>query len=320
MTTESAFIESLRALATHPAARGLLDDAAVLEIGRPHPRPHPRHARRGRPLPPRRSARRRRLEARRGEPLRSRRQGRSAARACCSATASARTTGTGPSSRASERRSAPSASPCSAATRFAAPGARTLALTAIGEADGPVPSRAGRAARRPSLGQRHDRRFRRRPARPRRGAGRALPQSAAAARGGGKAGAAGRRDDGRFRRAADRRVAPGRGERRRGRDRPCPGPAVGSLLAALGDGREARLAAATAGDDYELLFAAAAERAAEILALQDELGLPLSRIGILTEGAGLSLTEAARRCRCRPARLGTSLKAQVEPALVLPMF
>ena len=29
---ESAFIESLRALATHPAARGLLDDAAVLEI------------------------------------------------------------------------------------------------------------------------------------------------------------------------------------------------------------------------------------------------------------------------------------------------
>ena len=31
--SESAFIESLRALATHPAARGLLDDAAVLEIG-----------------------------------------------------------------------------------------------------------------------------------------------------------------------------------------------------------------------------------------------------------------------------------------------
>jgi len=30
MTTESAFIARLRALATHPAARGLLDDAAVL--------------------------------------------------------------------------------------------------------------------------------------------------------------------------------------------------------------------------------------------------------------------------------------------------
>ena len=30
---ETAFIDSLRALATHPAARGLADDAAVLEIG-----------------------------------------------------------------------------------------------------------------------------------------------------------------------------------------------------------------------------------------------------------------------------------------------
>jgi thiamine-monophosphate kinase len=33
MTGETSFIECLRALATHPAARGLLDDAAVLEIG-----------------------------------------------------------------------------------------------------------------------------------------------------------------------------------------------------------------------------------------------------------------------------------------------
>jgi len=33
MTDEPAFIQSLRALATHPAARGLADDAAVLEIG-----------------------------------------------------------------------------------------------------------------------------------------------------------------------------------------------------------------------------------------------------------------------------------------------
>ncbi len=33
MTTEAAFIEALRALATHPAARGLDDDAAVLELG-----------------------------------------------------------------------------------------------------------------------------------------------------------------------------------------------------------------------------------------------------------------------------------------------
>ena len=33
MTTESAFIESLRALATDPAARGLIDDVAVVQVG-----------------------------------------------------------------------------------------------------------------------------------------------------------------------------------------------------------------------------------------------------------------------------------------------
>ena len=33
MTSELAFIASLRSLATHPAARGLVDDAAVLELG-----------------------------------------------------------------------------------------------------------------------------------------------------------------------------------------------------------------------------------------------------------------------------------------------
>ena len=33
MSGESAFLESLRALAHHPAARGFLDDAAVLEVG-----------------------------------------------------------------------------------------------------------------------------------------------------------------------------------------------------------------------------------------------------------------------------------------------
>ena len=33
MSGESAFIDSLRALAPHPAARGLLDDAAVLQVG-----------------------------------------------------------------------------------------------------------------------------------------------------------------------------------------------------------------------------------------------------------------------------------------------
>src|SRR4051812_19057757 len=44
---------------------------------------------------------------------------------------------------------------------------------------------------------------------------------------------------------------------------------------AAGDDRAARLAAASAGDDYELLFAAAPAHSAEILALADEIGLPL---------------------------------------------
>jgi len=53
----------------------------------------------------------------------------------------------------------------------------------------------------------------------------------------------------------------------------------------------ARLEAATAGDDYELLFAADPARAQAILALAEELGLPLSPIGAFAAGAGLSLTE-----------------------------
>jgi thiamine-monophosphate kinase len=75
------------------------------------------------------------------------------------------------------------------------------------------------------------------------------------------------------------------------------------FLSALGDGREARLAAATAGDDYELLFAASPGRAAAILGLQDELGLPLTRIGALAEGSGLRLTDSGAPVQL-PPRLG----------------
>ena len=80
-------------------------------------------------------------------------------------------------------------------------------------------------------------------------------------------------------------------------------PLSEALLAAVGDGRDARLESATAGDDYELLFAAAPGRSAEILALQDELGLPLSRIGSLAEGSGLRLTDAGETLKL-PSRLG----------------
>jgi thiamine-monophosphate kinase len=65
-------------------------------------------------------------------------------------------------------------------------------------------------------------------------------------------------------------------------------PLSNAYLALLG---EARLAAATAGDDYELLFAADPEAAPAILALADEIGLPLSRIGRFEAGAGLALAD-----------------------------
>jgi len=67
--------------------------------------------------------------------------------------------------------------------------------------------------------------------------------------------------------------------------------------------RASRLEAATAGDDYELLFATDADRAAAILALGEEIGLPFSRIGRFAGGAGLGLTDRGAPVPL-PARLG----------------
>jgi thiamine-monophosphate kinase len=72
---------------------------------------------------------------------------------------------------------------------------------------------------------------------------------------------------------------------------------------AMGDDRAARLAAATAGDDYELLFAAPPGEAAAILALARETGLPLSRIGAAAPGVGLHLRQGAEPVPL-PRRLG----------------
>jgi thiamine-monophosphate kinase len=68
-------------------------------------------------------------------------------------------------------------------------------------------------------------------------------------------------------------------------------PLSEAFLEACGDGRGARLAAATAGDDYELLFATPEQIAAEILSLADEIGIPMSRVGRFGKGSGLSLTD-----------------------------
>ena len=80
-------------------------------------------------------------------------------------------------------------------------------------------------------------------------------------------------------------------------------PLSAAFLAALGDGRDSRLFAATAGDDYELLFAAAPARAAEILALSERLGLPISRVGSAQAGAGLRLSHAGEAVAL-PQKLG----------------
>jgi len=51
----------------------------------------------------------------------------------------------------------------------------------------------------------------------------------------------------------------------------------------------ARLAAATAGDDYELVFTVPADREAAILALSERLALRLTRIGTMVAGAGVTV-------------------------------
>lgn len=80
-------------------------------------------------------------------------------------------------------------------------------------------------------------------------------------------------------------------------------PLSEALLAAAGGARKARLRAVTAGDDYELLFAAPADASPQILGIAEQIGLPLTRIGRFEKGAGLSLTQAGEAVPL-PPRLG----------------
>jgi len=80
-------------------------------------------------------------------------------------------------------------------------------------------------------------------------------------------------------------------------------PLSDAFLAAMGDDQGARLFAATAGDDYELLFTAPHEAGPDIRHLVEHLGLPLSRIGRCVEGAGLVLRERGEALPL-PAKLG----------------
>ncbi len=302
MAPESAFIETLRALATHPAARGLADDAAVLEIaGRTLVLTHDLLVEGVHYLP--------------DDPPADVAWKLVAVNLSDLAAKGARPIGVllGYSLGEEAWDSAFVAGLDTALGAFGIPllggdtvrgsGARTLALTAIGEATGPVPSRSGGRAgdhlwvsgtigdAGPGLRGVSDALVERyRNPRPRLEAGGRLAPLVSAMMD---------VSDGLLIDASRLAEASGVAVEI---DLALV-PLSEAYLAALGEGREARLAAVTAGDDYELLFAAGAERAAEILALQDELGLPLSRIGILTDGAGLRLIEAGEALPL-PPRLG----------------
>jgi thiamine-monophosphate kinase len=72
---------------------------------------------------------------------------------------------------------------------------------------------------------------------------------------------------------------------------------------AIGADRDARLLAATAGDDYELLFCAPDAAAQDIFAVAQEVSLPLRLIGHVDAGAGLRLCDAGDLLAL-PGRLG----------------
>lgn len=80
-------------------------------------------------------------------------------------------------------------------------------------------------------------------------------------------------------------------------------PLSSDFVSLCGDGREARIAAATAGDDYELLFAAPRDRAAAIGAAGEGLGLAVTKIGGFQSGSGLRLIDGGQEVPL-PARMG----------------
>ena len=61
------------------------------------------------------------------------------------------------------------------------------------------------------------------------------------------------------------------------------------FMAARGESVDARMEAATSGEDFELLFAAPAELAAEIFAISAQVGVPVARVGRVGSGSGLHL-------------------------------
>ncbi len=69
-------------------------------------------------------------------------------------------------------------------------------------------------------------------------------------------------------------------------------PLSPALMAFDGEDRDTRLRAATAGDDYELLFTAPEGAEPAIRAALGGLGLAVSRIGVVRAGSGIALSDA----------------------------
>lgn len=80
-------------------------------------------------------------------------------------------------------------------------------------------------------------------------------------------------------------------------------PLSAAFMDARGEDSDARLYAATGGDDYELLFTAPEEASAAILAFAQEAGVPITPVGRCVLGEELHLTVADRPFAL-PERLG----------------
>jgi thiamine-monophosphate kinase len=80
-------------------------------------------------------------------------------------------------------------------------------------------------------------------------------------------------------------------------------PLSAALLAVRPDVLDTRLAAATAGDDYQLLFAADPAEAAAIREIAAGLSVPVAMLGHAGVGEGIGLTHRAQRIAA-PERLG----------------
>lgn len=86
-------------------------------------------------------------------------------------------------------------------------------------------------------------------------------------------------------------------------------PLSGDYISVSGNDRRARIDAGTAGDDYELLFAAPPARAPAIAEAGGELGLTLTRIGGFRPGTELTLMDGGEEVAL-PARMGWEHKAR----------